>query len=161
MQLQEDGLLFLDDPITKFLPEFANRRVVCHRAPAQKVRREVSVGVDLEPARRVITIFDLLTMTSGLPSRGRTLTALSHVLDRAWRGSGFIPEDPRPINDPAGSYEEMVLALADTPLHSHPGETYQYGSDFDVLTLLIQRATGPLVVSFHFERPPLEISRHL
>jgi CubicO group peptidase (beta-lactamase class C family) len=81
-------------------------------------------------------------MTSGLPSRGRTPTALSHVLDRAWRGSGFIPEDPRPINDPATSYEEMVLALADTPLHSHPGETYQYGSDFDVLTLLIQRATG-------------------
>jgi CubicO group peptidase (beta-lactamase class C family) len=142
MQLQEDGLLFVDDPITKFLPEFANRRVVCHKTPTQKVRGEVSVGVDVEPAHREITIFDLLTMTSGLPSRGRTPTALSHVLDRAWRGSGFMPNDPRPINDPTGSYEEMVLALADVPLHSQPGETYQYGSDFDVLTLLVERATG-------------------
>jgi CubicO group peptidase (beta-lactamase class C family) len=142
MQLQEDGLLFLDDPITKFLPEFANRCVVCHKLPAQKVRGEVSVGVDVEPARREITVFDLLTMTSGLPSRGRTPTTLSHVLDRAWRGSGFIPNDPRPINDPSGTYEEMVLALADMPLHSQPGETYQYGSDFDVLTVLIQRATA-------------------
>jgi hypothetical protein len=70
------------------------------------------------------------------------------VLDRARRGSGFIPEAPRPINDPAGSYEEMVLALADTPLHSHPGETYQYGSDFDVLTLLIPARDGPACCQF-------------
>jgi CubicO group peptidase (beta-lactamase class C family) len=142
MMLQEDGLLFLDDPIAKYLPEFANRTVACHKRPGQRLRGETSVGVDTEPARRDISIIDLLTMTSGLPSRARTPSALSHLLEPAWRGSGFMPNDPRPINDPAGSYEEMVLALANTPLHSHPGDTWQYGSDFDVLTLLIERATG-------------------
>jgi hypothetical protein len=52
------------DPITKFLAEFANRRVVCHKTPAQKVRGEVSVGVDPEPAggssiglRRILRLF--------------------------------------------------------------------------------------------------------
>ena len=123
MQLQEEGLLFLDDPISKFLPEFANRSVTCHKRPAQKLRGEISVGVDTEPARREIAIIDLLTMTSGLPSRNRTPSGLSHLLDHAWRGSGFMPQDPRPINDPAGSYEDMVLALADLPLHDHPGGT--------------------------------------
>jgi CubicO group peptidase (beta-lactamase class C family) len=142
MQLQEDGLLFLDEPIAKYLPEFGNRTVMTHKRPAQRLRGEISVGVDTEPARREISIIDLLTMTSGLPSRSRTPSALSHVLEPAWRGSGFLPNDPRPINDPAGSYEQMVLALANTPLHSHPGDTWQYGSDFDVLTLLMERATG-------------------
>ncbi|HEX3917448.1 MAG TPA: serine hydrolase domain-containing protein [Caulobacteraceae bacterium] len=142
MMLQEDGLLFLDDPISKFLPEFANRTVACHKPALGKARGELSTGVDAEPARREITVIDLLTMTSGLPSQSRTPMGLSHLVDRAWRGSGFMANDPRPINDPPGSYEDMVLALANAPLHAQPGETWQYGSDFDVLTLLIERATG-------------------
>ncbi len=142
MRLQEEGLLFIDEPISKFLPEFANRKVACRKSPAEKVRGEISIGVDVTPARREITVFDLLTMTSGLPSRARAPAAISHVLDPAHRGTGFLPGDTRGINDPPGTYEDMVLALARAPLHAHPGETWQYGSDFDVLTLLIQRATG-------------------
>jgi CubicO group peptidase (beta-lactamase class C family) len=142
MQLQEDGLLFLDDPIAKYLPEFANRRVITHKSAGDRVRGEIIGGADTVPAKREITVFDLLTMTSGLPSRSRTPAALSHLVDQAFRGSGFLLLDDRPINDPPGTYEESVLSLAHAPLHSHPGDTWQYGSDFDVLTLLIQRVTG-------------------
>jgi len=142
MQLQEDGLLFLDDPVAKYLPEFANRRVVVHKSAGERVRGEIIGGADTVPARRDITVLDLLTMTSGLPSRSRTPAALSHLVDRAFKGSGFLLADDRPINDPPGTYEESVLSLAHAPLHSQPGETWQYGSDFDVLTLLIQRAAG-------------------
>lgn len=142
MRLQEEGLLFIDDPVSKFLPEFARRKVACRRTAADKVRGEIVGGVDVEPARREITIFDLLTMTSGLPNRGRLPASIGHLLDPAYRGTGFLLGDTRGINDPPGTYEDMVLALANAPLHAHPGETWQYGSDFDVLTLLIERAAG-------------------
>ena len=56
-------------------------------------------------------------------------------------GSGFVPGDTL-INDPPRTYEEMVLSLADVPLHSHPGEVWNYGADFDVLSLLLERASG-------------------
>jgi CubicO group peptidase (beta-lactamase class C family) len=142
MQLHEDGVLLLNEPVSKYLPEFANRPVACHAKPAERVRGSAPPGMDIEPARREITLFDLLTMTSGLPSFFRTPAALYPLMERAWAGTGFLQEDTRPINDPVGSYEDVVLALAALPLHSQPGATWQYGSDFDLLTLVIQRATG-------------------
>ena len=66
-------------------------------------------------------------------------------------GSGFLPWDPR-VNDPNGSYEEMVLALAQAPLHAQPGEVWNYGSDFDVLSLLLTRATGQSLDELFAER---------
>jgi CubicO group peptidase (beta-lactamase class C family) len=142
MQLHEDGLLLLDEPVSKYLPEFANRQVARFAYPGDRVRGSAPPGMDTVPAHRELTLFDLLTMTSGLPSFFRTPAALYPLVHRAWAGTGFLQEDTRPINDPVGSYEDLVLALAALPLHSEPGETWQYGSDFDLLTLVIQRATG-------------------
>lgn len=141
LTLFEDGVFLLDDPISKWLPEFAQPKVVAHLRAEQRVRGLGSAGAGIEAARREITIFDLLTMTSGLASMSRTPAAHWPTLVRAWEGTGFAPGDTR-FNDPVGSYEDLVVALAMTPLHSHPGDTWQYGSDFDVLTLLLTRATG-------------------
>ncbi len=95
----------------------------------------------VEPAHREITIFDLMTMTSGLPSMARTPMAYYPTLAPAWDGTGFAPGDTR-FNDPRLAYDELVVALANTPLHSQPGATWNYGSDFDVLSLLATRISG-------------------
>ncbi len=147
MQLFEDGALMLDDPISKYLPEFAHRRVACESDPAERVRGEILGGIVTEPARREIIIRDLLTMTSGIPSMRRTPAVLEPLLRRAWEGTGFLATDDR-INDPPGTYQDLVLALAALPLHSQPGEVWHYGSDFDVLTLIVERVSGQPIDDF-------------
>src|SRR5262245_5880653 len=141
MTLFEEGAFMLNDPISKWLPEFANPKVMDLPRSKDRVRVPPAAAGTVQTARREITIFDLLTMTSGLPSLSRTPAQYWPTLSRAWEGTGFAPNDTR-INDPTLSYDELVAALAANPLHSHPGDTWQYGSDFDVLSLLLTRISG-------------------
>ena len=121
MSLFEEGVLFLDDPISKWLPEFANPRVVGYPQAGERVKgTPIELGGTVA-AHREITVFDLMTMTSGLPFVGRTPSSYYQVIDAAMGGTGFLPWDTR-INDPNGTYEDMVLALAMSPLHAQPGE---------------------------------------
>ncbi|MDA1076622.1 MAG: serine hydrolase, partial [Proteobacteria bacterium] len=151
MTLFEDGVLFLDDPISKWLPEFANPRVMAYPAAKDRVKgTPVTLGGSVA-AEREVTIFDLMTMTSGMPSPGRTPSTHQHAITAAMEGSGFLPMDDR-INDPRGSYEDMVLALAQAPLHAQPGTVWNYGSDFDVLSLLLERASGKPLDELFSER---------
>ena len=140
MALFEEGEFFLDEPVSKWLPEFAEPVVATHLAAKERTRSGLAFG-DVAKARREITLFDLLTMTSGLPWFGRTPVAYWPTLEPAWEGTGFAPNDER-FNDPRGSYEELVTTLAKTPLHDHPGATWNYGLDFDVLSLFLERLTG-------------------
>lgn len=140
MTMFEEGLFRLDDPISKWLPEFAEPRVVAYRQPEDRYN-----GMPLEiessvVANREITIFDLMTMTSGLPAIGRTPANYWQTIDTALAGTGFLPWDER-INDPGSSYEDMFLALAGAPLYAQPGEVFNYGLDFDVLSILLTRAS--------------------
>ena len=81
-------------------------------------------------------------MTSGIANLGATPSALWPELAPAWEGSGFGPTDTT-FNDPVvGSYEGMVLAQGAVPGFAQPGEQWLYGSDFDILTVLLERATG-------------------
>ena len=141
MALFEEGAFMLNDPISKWLPEFANPKVQSLPRSKDRVRVPAVAAGTVEPAHREITIFDLLTMTSGVPSMSRTPAQYSPWLSRAWEGTGFAPGDIE-FNNPKLSYDEMVAALAAVPLHSQPGATWQYGSDFDVISLLLTRATG-------------------
>lgn len=151
MSLFEDGVLFLDDPITKWLPEFANPRVVGYPQATDRVKGQpIELGGTVA-ANRDVTIFDLMTMTSGLPFVGRTPSSYFPAIDAGMGGSGFLPWDTR-INDPDGTYEDMALALAQAPLHAQPGEVWNYGSDFDVLSLLLTRATGQSLDELFAER---------
>lgn len=141
LSLFEEGAFMLNDPISRWLPEFANPRVLAHHGAKDRVRVPARTATATDPARREITIFDLLTMTSGLPGMGRTPLAYLPTLGPAWEGTGFGPGDTR-INDPRLDYDDMVLALANNPLHAQPGETWNYGSDFDVISLLLTRISG-------------------
>ena len=140
MSLYEDGLLFLDDPIKKWLPEFADPRVTAYAQASERVKgTPIELGGSVA-ANRDLTIFDLMTMTSGMPGMSRTPVNYFPLMNIVMNGTGFQAWDQR-VNDPDYSYEEMVLALSQVPLHTQPGEVWNYGSDFDVLTLLLTRAT--------------------
>lgn len=150
MTLFEDGAFFLNDPVSKWLPEFAEPKVNLHLPAQERVRGGLSLG-NVESARREITIFDLLTMTSGLPSFTRTPGVFWTTLGPSWEGTGFSPTDTR-FNDPNGTYEDHVVSLAQTPLHANPGEVWNYGSDFDVLSLFLTRLTGKTLDDLFRER---------
>ena len=141
MQLQEDGVFFVDHPITNWLPEFEGRQVAAPRSSAQRVRGVPLQLGSTEPMQRPITIRDLLTMTSGLPSIGNTPSALWPLLAQVWGGSDFDPSNLG-APDPDRVHEDMVIACAQLPNARQPGAGWEYGFDFDVLTVLLERATG-------------------
>lgn len=128
MMLWEEGKFRLDDPISKFIPEFKNPRVL------QNFRYGDTTFTAV-PANKEITIRHLLTHTSGL-------------------GYGVIDGDERMkmIYHKAGitdlftteniSIEESVKKLATLPLHHNPGEKYTYSEGLDVLGYLIEIVSG-------------------
>ena len=140
MQLQEEGLFFVDHPITNWLPEYEGREVLAPLSLIQHIRAPLALGAT-QPMERQITIRDLLTMTSGLPTVGNMPAALWPLVAQAWGGSEFSPTAAgRP--DPEAVHEEMVVASAALPNARQPGAGWEYGFDFDVLTVLLERATG-------------------
>ncbi|MBN8249013.1 MAG: beta-lactamase family protein [Verrucomicrobia bacterium] len=128
MMLWEEGRFRLDDPISKFIPEFKSPKVL-------DTFNEADASWTGIPARREITIRDLLTHTSGI-------------------GYGVIDGDPRfkAIYAKAGIVDlfttepvtiaDNVRRLAVLPLHHHPGEKYTYGEGFDVLGRFIEVISG-------------------
>ena len=133
MILVERCRLRLDDPVDAFLPELADRRVL---------NRLGSPLDDTAPARRPITLRDLLTFTFGLgaimvwPSR--------HPIQKAMDEAGVAP-NPAPPDISADEYMKRLGAL---PLAYQPGERWLYHTGSDVLGVLIARASGQPLADF-------------
>ncbi|MCY3733001.1 MAG: serine hydrolase, partial [Chloroflexi bacterium] len=128
MSFFEENAFELNDPVSRWIPEFANRLVAIETPPHDRLRGAFP-PMNVEPARRDIMIMDLMTMTSGLPAIGKLPAAYYPLLVRSSQGTGFMPGDTL-INDPPRSYEEMVLAIADMPLYNHPGDLLNFGSGY-------------------------------
>ncbi len=141
MQLQEEGVFYVDEPITKWLPEFEGREVLSPLDPPNKVRGQGLLMGQTVPMQRQITIRDLLTMTSGLPSFGNIPSAMFPMLEPVWKGTGFGPTDGG-VSDPDVVHEDLIKAMAQLPNARQPGAAWEYAMDFDVLTVLLERATG-------------------
>ncbi len=128
MMLWEEGNFRLDDPISKYMPEFRNPKVMTSFSYRDTTWRGV-------PASREITIRQLLTHTSGV-------------------GYGAIDGDERfgMIFGKAGivdaftseniTIEENIRKLAQMPLHHHPGEKYTYSEGLDILGYFIEIISG-------------------
>jgi CubicO group peptidase (beta-lactamase class C family) len=128
MMLWEQGKFRLDDPVSKYIPEFKNPQVL-------KTFRYQDTSYTTVPASSEITIRQLLTHTSGI-------------------GYGVIDGDERfrMIYKKAGitdlftteniSIAESVKKLAALPLHHNPGEKYTYSEGLDVLGYLIEIVSG-------------------
>jgi CubicO group peptidase (beta-lactamase class C family) len=128
MMLWEEGLFRLDDPISKYIPEFSNPRVL-------KTFRYSDTTWTGEAAASEITIRHLLTHTTGI-------------------GYGVIDNDERikMIYQKAGVTDlfttekvtigESVKKLAKLPLHHNPGENFTYSEGLDVLGYFIEVVSG-------------------
>lgn len=128
MMLWEEGKFQLDDPVSKYIPEFKDAQVLTgfHYA---------DTTYNSEPARRPITIRHLLTHTSGLgygvidgDERFRMLYKKAGITDL------FTTENI--------SIGESVRKLATLPLHHHPGEAYTYSEGLDVLGYFVEVMSG-------------------
>ncbi len=128
MMLWEQGKFQLDDPISKFIPEFKNPQVL-------KDFTYADTSWTTEPAKSEITIRQLLTHTSGL---GYGIIDGDERVKMMYQKAGvtdlFTTE-----NIPIG---ESVKKLAKLPLHHQPGEKYTYSEGLDVLGYLIEVVSG-------------------
>ena len=124
MILWEQGRLDLIDPISKWLPEFADQRVYVG-GPAAKY--------GTVPATEPIRVWHLLTHTSGLTYGFHRV----HVTDEIYRNAGFDFGNPRGL-DLAG----CVAEWAKLPLAFNPGSEWLYSVSTDVLGRLVEVVSG-------------------
>jgi CubicO group peptidase (beta-lactamase class C family) len=124
LSLVQDGVLALDDPIARWLPETASPRVL--EAPDAPLDRTV-------PAHRPVTVRHLLTMTSGWG-----IAFARSPVQAAMAERGVHP-GPLP---PAMSGDEFVARVASLPLAFQPGEGWRYDTSLDLLGVLLARAAG-------------------
>ena len=123
MMLYEEGKFMLDDPISKYIPEFKNPKVL--------VKTE-NGGTYTIPAKREITIRDLLTHTSGLTYHWNS--DLGQMYKDADVAHGILPYD--------GTIGDSVKKLAAQPLLFSPGEKFEYSLGVDVLGRLVEVVSG-------------------
>ena len=141
MTLVEECRLRLDDPVDGLLPELADRRVL--------TRLDAPLG-DTIPARRPITVRDLLTFVMGL---GVIMAPPGqYPIQRAMAEAGLEPGADSPPAEP----DEWMKRIGSLPLAYQPGEKWLYHTGFDVLGVLLARATGrplPEVLAERVLRP--------
>lgn len=144
MTLVEDGVLSLDDPVSKWIPGFADAAVY-----ADGTRPE-----DLETVAlvRPVLIRDLMQHTAGLayPFGKDPISAL-FILRGIETGSRADAAPADGSSAPA-SLEEMVDRLTEIPLRTQPGEAFIYGNATDVLGRVIEVATGQRLSDVMSER---------
>lgn len=135
MQLYEQGKLLLSDPVSKYIPEFKDPKVLELTPPGSASEYK------LVPAKREITVRDLLAHTSGLlylfPNNYFHERERQLVVD-FYKEAGITDGFCRP-NETIG---DMVKRLARLPLYKHPGEVWDYSLASDVLGYLVEVVSG-------------------
>jgi CubicO group peptidase (beta-lactamase class C family) len=129
LMLVEEGRLRLGEPVDKFLPELANRKVL--RSPG------AGLG-DVEDAARPISLKDLLLHRAGIPY---LLTAEGPMAGAIADFNALVFPGDMPMDD-------WMARLGALPLVYQPGLRWHYGMSTDVLGVLIQRASGMSLADF-------------
>jgi CubicO group peptidase (beta-lactamase class C family) len=134
MSLVEEGKINLNDPVSRFIPEFAKTTVA--------VRSEN--GTSTVPAKRQITIRDLLTHTAGIsygtdPEIAELYRAqgLGPAAGYGW----YTADKDEPVC-------KTMERLASLPFKAQPGEAYVYGYNTDILGCVVERASGKALDEF-------------
>lgn len=126
MQLVEDGKLLINDPLSKYIPAFAKTQVGVHK----------NGRIDLVPAKREITIQDLLRHTGGIsyeitgPGPIQTLYGEAKLYRRNQTN------------------EEHANTVAGLPLISQPGEQWNYSRSTDILGRVIEVVSGKMLGAY-------------
>ena len=127
MMLYEEGKILLDDPVSKYIPEFKNPKVLDKFNPADTTYTTV-------PAKREITIRDLLTHTSGI-AYAQIGSKESNAIYYKAGVVGGIGVDKIVLGD-------KMKILGGLPLMHQPGEKWTYGLNTDLLGYLIEVVSG-------------------
>jgi CubicO group peptidase (beta-lactamase class C family) len=144
MILFEEGKLLLGDPISKYIPEFKTTTVavpdVSKKGPGYKI----------VPAKRPITIRDLLTHSAGISYGDGPAKAL---YEEAGIQGWFLADRPEPV----GVYMKKLAGL---PFDAQPGEKWIYGYNTDILGYLVEVVSGMSLADFVKKRitEPLAMS---
>lgn len=133
MMLMEEGKLLLSDPVGKYLPEWAKTSVAV---------RHPDGGYDVVPAKRPITIRDLLTHTAGI-SYGYG------AAEKAWREAGISGWY---FADRREGVASIVARMAWLPMAEQPGDKFVYGYNTDILGVIIEKISGKSLEAFLNER---------
>ena len=127
MMLWEEGRFGLDDPIERYIPEFASPRVLTKFNAADS-------SYESQAARRRPTIRQLLTHTSGLD-----YAAIGSDEFKAIYGKAGIPSG---IGNNTATICEKVRVLGKLPLKHEPAERFTYGLGLDVLGCFVEVISG-------------------
>ena len=125
MQLYEQGLFKLWDPVSEYLPGFKNPTIALEKPDG---------SYDIIPAKGEVTLRQLFTMTSGVPYGGQDTAAArirSEKEEEYWTSFKTMPNTV--------DYCNMVGGL---PLAFEPGEKWMYGFSIDVLGAVIEVLSG-------------------
>ena len=128
LTLMEEGRLNLNDPVSRFIPAYANTTVA--------VRTDS--GVSIVPANRPITIRDLLTHTAGISYGTQAHVAELYSAKGLGPAAGFgwyTADKDEPVCT-------TMETLATLPFVAQPGEQYVYGYNTDILGCVAERASG-------------------
>lgn len=134
LMLIEEGRLALEDPVSRYLPAFSAPRVAVADGSDAELR--------FEPAKRPITIRDLMTQTSGIPYGFGQSGAL-------WKAAGLSGGYYLERDEPMSALVERMAAL---PLDAQPGERFVYGHSTDILGVIIEQVSGMSLDAFFRER---------
>ena len=135
MQLLEEGKIKLDDPISKYIPSFANVKVGWEKKAADGTQTLDLIAPDRPP-----TVRDLMTHTSGITY--------------GFYGDSMVRKAYRAANIYAGDFDlaEFAERLAKLPLQNQPGALWQYGHSTDVLARVMEVASGKSLYALEKEK---------
>jgi CubicO group peptidase (beta-lactamase class C family) len=127
MMLFEEGKFLLDDPVSKYIPEFASQQVVDQFNDKDSTYTTI-------PAKRAVTIRDLFTHTSGIDYAGIGSPVMRAIYAKAGINASFGSD--------LFLIGKEMRDLGKLPLAHHPGEKWTYGLNVDVLGYLIEIWSG-------------------
>lgn len=133
MILQEEGKLLISDPVGKYIPAFQETTVAVPQEEG---------GYEVVPAKRPITIRDLLTHTAGIGyGQGVAADRWAEAEIQGW----YFAHRDEPI-------QATVNRMATLPMDAQPGERFVYGYNTDILGALIEVVSGQTLDVFLQEK---------
>jgi CubicO group peptidase (beta-lactamase class C family) len=134
MMLVEEGKIGLADPVSRFIPAFKKTTVAVPPPPGAVDATPVSAV----PAKREITIRDLLTHTAGIGYG-------SGVAAAQWKAAGIQGWYFADRSEPVSAFVERMATL---PMDAQPGEKFVYGYNTDILGVVVEKVSGQTLAEF-------------
>ena len=133
--LVDEGKLKLDDPVSKYIPSFADVKV-----GVEKKAADGSKTLELVPPNRPPTVLDLMRQTSGITY--------------GFYGDSMVRKAYAAANLYAGDFDlaEFAERIAKLPLHNQPGSLWQYGHSTDVLARIMEIVSGKSLLAVEREK---------